>query len=84
MDASASAELESIKRELRSIISELDSIAAGVRKDFVGIGNERCANSIESVANHYRGVLRKLQNMDTGTVTESFAKAHSGGGGRLG
>lgn len=83
MDANARAELESIKRELNSIINELDSIAAGVRSDFIGIGNDRCASSIDSVANHYRGVLRKLQNMDTNTVTDSFAQAHGGGGHRV-
>lgn len=76
MNASARAELASIKRELNSIISELDSISSGVRRDFVGIGNDQCANCIDRVANQYRYVKRKLDNMDTSTVTESYARAH--------
>lgn len=76
MNASARAELASIKRELNSIISELDSISSGVRRDFVGIGNDQCANCIDRVTNQYRYVKRKLDNMDTSTVTESYARAH--------
>ena len=78
MNASARAELASIKRELNSIISELEDISRGVRRDFSGIGNEQCANCIDRVANQYRGVKRSLDNMDTSTVTPSYAKAHSG------
>lgn len=77
MNASARAELASIKRELNAIISELDDISNGVRRDFAGIGNEQCANCIDKVTNQYRGVKRSLDNMDTSTVTESYAKAHS-------
>lgn len=76
MNASARAELASIKRELNSIISELDSISSGVRRDFVGIGNDQCANCIDRVTNQYRYVKRRLDNMDTSTVTESYARAH--------
>ena len=76
MDTDARAELASIKQELSSIITELDSIADGVRSDFVGIGNEQCASCIDRVADQYRYVKRKLDNMDTSTVTESYAKAH--------
>lgn len=76
MDANARAELASIKRELNSIISELESISGGVRRDFVGIGNDQCASCIDRVVNQYRYVKRKLDNMDTSTVTESYARAH--------
>lgn len=76
MNASARAELASIKRELASIISELEDISGGVRRDFVGIGNDQCANCIDRVTNQYRYVKRKLDNMDTSTVTESYARAH--------
>ncbi len=78
MNASALAELASIKRELDSIIRELDDISNGVRRDFVGIGNDQCANCIDRVTGQYRWVKLKLDNMDTSTVTESYAKAHSG------
>ena len=69
MDASTKAELESIKRELRSIINELDEISRGVKKDFVGIGNERCAACISQVAEKYREASRKINNINTSRVT---------------
>ena len=77
MTASARYELASIKSELNSIISELESISRGVRNDFVGIGNEQCANCIDRVTSQYYTVRRKLNNLDTTTVTESYARAHS-------
>jgi len=88
MDASAKQELNQIKAELNAIIRELESISDGVRSDFSGIGNDRCADCIDSVINTYLKVKRQLANMDTETVTESFAAAHaestgsSGGHGR--
>ncbi len=78
MDAGASNELESIKRELNSIISELESISSGVRNDFVGIGNEKCADCIDRVLNQYYYVRRKLNNLDTSVVPES-REAQGGG-----
>ena len=81
MDVSARCELDSIKRELNSIISELESISSGVRNDFIGIGNDKCADCIDKVLNQYYYVRRKLNNLDTSTVTENFAQVHSGGGG---
>ena len=80
MDTSAKNELASIKRELNSIISELESISNGVRKDFTGIGNDKCADCIDKVVNQYYHVKKKLNNLDTKTVTESYAKSHGGGG----
>ena len=81
MDANARYELNCIKNELDSIISELESIENGVKKDFVGIGNEQCAACIDRVLNKYYYVRRCLRNLDTTTVTEEFARAHGGGGG---
>lgn len=81
MDSGARNELNSIKRELNSIISELESISGGIRRDFVGIGNDKCADCIDRVLNQYYYVRRKLNNLDTSTVTESYAKSHGGGGG---
>lgn len=79
MDAGARNELASIKGELNSIISELESISSGVRGDFVGIGNDKCADCIDQVLNQYYYVRRKLNNLDTYTVTESYAQSHGGG-----
>lgn len=81
MDANARNELNAIKRELNSIIAELESISGGIRNDFIGIGNDKCADCIDRVLNNYYTVRRKLNNMDTSTVTESYAQTHGGGGG---
>jgi len=81
MDAKARSELASIKTELDSIIRELESISGGVRRDFVGIGNDKCADCIDRVLSQYYYVRRKLNNLDTSTVTETYARAHGGGGG---
>lgn len=81
MDASARNELTAIKRELNSIISELESISSGVRNDFTGIGSDKCADCINKVLNQYYYVRRKLNNLDTSTVTENYAQSHGGGGG---
>ena len=72
MNASAKNELAAIKRELSSINRELESISAGVRKDFVGIGNDKCADCIDRVTNNYYTVQRKLNNLDTKTIAEWF------------
>lgn len=81
MDAKAKQELASIKKELKSIIQELESISNGIKKDFAGIGNERCASCLNKVLRQYSYVQKKLNNLDTSTVTESFAKSHGNGGG---
>lgn len=81
MDARAQQELYNIKSELQSIINEMRSIATGVRRDFSGIGSEKCANTILNVVDQYEYVKRKLNNIDTSAVTDEFAAAHSGGGG---
>lgn len=82
MDTNARNELYSIKRELTSIITELESISSGVRRDFCGIGEDQCAESINKVLEQYYFVRRKLNNLDTHTVVESFAASNGGGGGR--
>lgn len=63
MDAQARQELESIKQDLQNIIYELESIASGIYRDFVGIGNDKSASKIRSVADHYRYVRGKLNNI---------------------
>lgn len=79
MDANAQAELDGIKNELNAIIRELESISGGVRRDFVGIGNEQCAICIDRVIGQYRDVESKLGHLDTSKVMEGFAPAHGGG-----
>lgn len=76
MTAKGRRELEHIKNELRSIILELDSISDGIRRDFSGIGNDQCANSIDKVISQCRRAQTKLNNLDTHTLTDSFKKMH--------
>lgn len=66
----ADYELYLIIQELNRIINELDSVSNGVRRNFSGIGNERCAQSISSIANDYRIVKRKLSRIDTTNISE--------------
>ncbi|MEE0863272.1 MAG: hypothetical protein U0L79_09845 [Lachnospiraceae bacterium] len=61
-------ELESIKTELGSIIKELESISSGIKTDFVGIGNDRCASKIDKVIEQYYKVQKKLNGIDTSSV----------------
>lgn len=72
MDAKSANELYLIKQELNSIIRELEDIESGVRNNFKGIGNDKCANSINTVLNNYKKVKRSLDNIDTSKVTEEF------------
>lgn len=82
MDSKARNELDDIIRELNSIIGELESVSYGVRGEFEGIGNDRCADCINSVLQRYYEAKNKLENMDTTTLTENFAaEAGNGGGG---
>ena len=73
MDANAQHELYLIKNELQGIIDELYSIAGGVSRDFEGIGNSQCANSILKAAAQYETVKQKLNTMNLSVVTEEFA-----------
>ena len=79
---SAKSELREIKNELSSIIQELESISNGIRKNFVGIGNERCADCIDSVIDQYKYVKRKLNNIEIPPETDSGSNGKSGGGGK--
>lgn len=72
MDANAQYELYTIKKELQGIIDELDSIGIGVRRDFSGVGNDRCADSIIGSANHYRSVKARLDRMDLSALSDEF------------
>ncbi len=63
MDASTRREINSIRSELQGIINELDSISSGLKTDFKNIGNERCAKVVSKVAEQYRVVKRKLDNL---------------------
>lgn len=58
------ATLNQCKSELRSIISELEQIEAGIRAEFKGIGQDICADAVSSMAEHYRYVQSRIENID--------------------
>jgi hypothetical protein len=71
MSSNGQHDLYYIKQELQDIINEIESIASGIDRSFEGIGNEKCAAKLRSIADHYRGVKRKLGNIDTSKVKEA-------------
>ena len=56
--------LNECKNELRSIIRELRDIEWGVRRDFVGIGEQLCGNCIDKIADKNDYVSRELNKVD--------------------
>lgn len=81
MAVNASSELYSIKVELNSIITELQSISNGVRNDFTGIGSDKCADCIDNVVTKYYIVRQKLDNINTTSLAEGVTSAFGGTGG---
>jgi len=85
VDASTQQEIWNIQHELQSIIDELHSISYGLRHEFAGIGSDRCARTVENVAEQYRYVRNRVYNIDESALTEEFIAATggdaSGGGG---
>ena len=79
MTAAQQAERESVIGALWGLIGELESIAAGLRSDTSGIGARYCAEAVDRAAGTCRFVRKRLAEMDTTAVTESFAAAHRGG-----
>lgn len=75
MDTKSQAELNDIIRELRSVLAELESISRGVRKDFVGIGNEQIAACIDRSCIQYDKALKALNSLDTSDIVEGFVTA---------
>lgn len=72
MDSNSQYELYLIKKELQDIINELLSISNGVKLDFNGVGNEKCADSLVRAANHYMDVRSKLDKMDLSELSDEF------------
>ncbi len=64
------ATLNECRNELRSIIRELRDIEWGVRRDFTGIGQDLCGNSIDAIADKYDGVLRRLNHVNMNRLAE--------------
>lgn len=52
------------KREIRSIISELNDIEESVKRDFEGIGEDMCGNCLDKIANRYGEVITRLNRVN--------------------
>ena len=62
--------LNECRSELRNIINELRSIETGVRNDFLGVGQEMCANCVGKIADHYDGVLTRLNRVNQNRLAD--------------
>ena len=65
--------LEQARTEMRSIIEELEDIEQGIRRDFRGIGQDRCANCVRAIAGYYRHtVLHHLNSMEQSRISQAL------------
>lgn len=53
-------ELQSIQNELQSIMRELGNIEDGIRYEFSGISNDKCANRLSEAKRQCEANLRRL------------------------
>lgn len=70
MDSATKRELNSIKSELSSIISELEDISGGIRKDFVGIGQNICADVLKRNISNLKTGKKKLDKINETKVAD--------------
>ena len=64
------ASLSSCRRTLRSIISDLEDIRDGINRDFSGIGENYCVQSLNRIIDKYYDVLSDLNNVDTNRLAD--------------
>jgi hypothetical protein len=64
------ATLKGCQNELASIIRELEAIEEGVRYDFVGIGQNYCADCIDRIVSKYKSVQKILSKVDTNKLAD--------------
>ena len=63
--------LTECKREMRSIVAELENIRWGVRYDFVeNIGEKLTADCIEKIHEKYKYVSSKLDEVDLNLIAK--------------
>lgn len=61
MDQKTRTELQNICRELSRQITQIEAVAADLRRNFRGVGNETCAAVLEQVAADHRNLIRSLE-----------------------
>ena len=55
--------LQSCRTELQSIIAEMQKIEQGIRSEFRGVGQDKCADGVARMIAHYKRVLNTLNNV---------------------
>jgi hypothetical protein len=55
--------IDSLIVETLSIARELDEISQGIKREFMGIGADKCAAAIQFMANKYRYVSNELRKI---------------------
>ncbi|WP_043932158.1 hypothetical protein [Bacillus sp. EB01] len=68
------ASLGAMRSELRSIIRELEDIAAGLGGDFEGIGSEVAAAKVRQYADQCERALHSLNNVNPDNVHPDYVK----------
>ena len=61
--------LQACRNELRAIITEMQRIEQGIRSDFRGVGQDRCADGVARIIAHYRRVLITLNSVRENILT---------------
>ncbi len=69
-------ELNNIKSDLRAIIAQISSVSDNINNN-QGIGIEKCAQSLKNIAQQYRRILSKLEQINLD------AEQNISGGGRF-
>jgi hypothetical protein len=62
--------LQACRNELQSIITEMQRIEQGIRRDFRGVGQDKCADGVARMIAHYRRVLITLNSVRENILTK--------------
>jgi hypothetical protein len=61
MDQKTKTEFQDICKELSRQITVIEAVAADLRRNFRGVGNETCAAVLEQVAADYKHLIQSLE-----------------------
>ena len=56
--------IRALRNELNTIKKQLVSISGGIRSDFSGIGNEKCADYLDALISRCEQMDRRLINVE--------------------
>ena len=66
--------LDACKKEMNSIVVELQNIEWGVRRDFLNIGQDLCGDCIGKIAGKYEYVSRELNKVSYNLIASLINK----------